>query len=317
MMTRLLRAALFLFLSAASVFAQSGWKIAETRREASPNESVEHWTTTVEETATADRATLHLAVFATRTATLRVIDQPSAPRADLASAMSRINALAGVNGGYFDPEDAPVGLLVSEGRVLSPSRKAKLLTGVLCTTQNQVDIVRTTHFTMTKKVKAAVQCGPLLIERGAPVPGLNDTRPARRTFAAVDGEGHALIGVSSADTRAAEPDFAPAKSRRENENQPRTQPRWWIFDRILVRRERRTIFDFRIKNGARLRGCCAALKSVGFDRDFQFAFSSERIRAICDGSCGRSVASSTTAGTFTARSEARRCIFSRSLSGSA
>ena len=200
MMTRLLRAALFLFLSAASVFGQSGWKIAETRREASPNESVEHWATTVEETATADRATLHLAVFATRTATLRVIDQPSAPRADLASAMSRINALAGVNGGYFDPEDAPVGLLVSEGRVLSPSRKAKLLTGVLCTTQNQVDIVRTTHFTMTKKVKAAVQCGPLLIERGAPVPGLNDTRPARRTFAAVDGEGHALIGVSSAVT---------------------------------------------------------------------------------------------------------------------
>jgi uncharacterized protein YigE (DUF2233 family) len=202
MMTGLSRAALLVLLSAAPIFAQSPWKIAETHRESSPNESVEHWTTKVEETATADRATLHLAVFATRTATLRIIDQPGTPRTDLASAMPRVGALAGVNGGYFDPEDAPVGLLVSEGRVLSPLRKAKLLTGVLWTTQTQVDIVRATRFTMNKKVKSAVQCGPLLIERGSPVPGLNDTRPARRSFAAVDGEGHALIGASSAVTLA-------------------------------------------------------------------------------------------------------------------
>lgn len=199
-MTRLSHAAILLFLSAACLRAQSTWKIAETRRETSPNAAVEYWTTTVEETGTADRATLHLAAFATRTATLRVIDQPSTPRADLASVMTRIGALAGVNGGYFDPEDAPVGLLMSEGRVLAPLRKAKLLTGVLWTTQNQVEIVRATRFTNSKKVKSAVQCGPLLIERGVPVPGLNDTRPARRTFAAVDGDSHALIGVSSGVT---------------------------------------------------------------------------------------------------------------------
>jgi uncharacterized protein YigE (DUF2233 family) len=114
--------------------------------------------------------------------------------------MTRISAWAGVNGGYFDPEDAPIGLLVSEGRVLSPLRKAKLLTGVLWTTQNQIDIVRATHFTMNKKVRSARQCGPLLVERGVAVPGLNDTRPARRTFAGVDGEGRALLGVSSSVT---------------------------------------------------------------------------------------------------------------------
>jgi uncharacterized protein YigE (DUF2233 family) len=202
MMRRLSRAVLFLLLGAAPLFAEPGWKIAETQSEASPNESIEHRTTTVEEAATADRATLHFAVFATRTATLRMIDQPSPPRTDLAAATTRTGALAGVNGGYFDPEDAPVGLLVSEGRVLSPLRKAKLLTGVLWTTQNQVDIARSTHFIMNKKVKSALQCGPLLVERSVPVPGLNDTRPARRTFAAVDGEGRALIGVSSAVTLA-------------------------------------------------------------------------------------------------------------------
>ena len=197
MTTQFLRAAALLLFCAANALAQAGWQIAETRREASPNESIEHWTTTVEEAAAANRATVHLAVFATRTATLRMIDQPSAPRVDLATAMTRIPALAGVNGGYFDPEDAPVGLLVSDGRILSPLRKAKLLTGVLWATPSQVDIVRATHFTMNKKIKSALQCGPLLVERAVPVPGLNDTRPARRTFAAVDGEGRAAVGVCS------------------------------------------------------------------------------------------------------------------------
>ena len=202
MIKRLPLAALFLFLCATPIFAEPGWEISETRHEISPNESIEHWTTTVEENATTDRATLHLAFFATRTATLRMIDQPGPQRDDLATTMARIHALAGVNGGYFDPEDAPVGLLVSEGRVLSPLRKAKLLTGVLWTTQNQVDIARATQFTMNKNIKSARQCGPLLIQRGVPVAGLNNTRPARRTFAAVDGEGHALIGVSSSVTLA-------------------------------------------------------------------------------------------------------------------
>ena len=36
---------------------------------------------------------------------------------NLAASMRRKNCLAGVNGGYFDPEDKPVGLLISDGNV--------------------------------------------------------------------------------------------------------------------------------------------------------------------------------------------------------
>ena len=50
---------------------------------------------------------------------------------------------------------------------------------------------------MKEKPQAAVQCGPLLIDAGKPVAGLNDSRIARRTFAAVDGKGRAMLGVSS------------------------------------------------------------------------------------------------------------------------
>lgn len=159
---------------------------------------VEHWTTSVEDASSGARATLHLAVFDPRKVNLQVIDQPSAPRRDLAGVMEKNQALAGVNGGYFDPEDAPLGLLVSEGRTISPLRKAKLLTGVLTATATRVDIVRASRFAMSIKIKAARQCGPLLVERSAPIAGLNATRPARRTFAAVDGSGRAALGVSSA-----------------------------------------------------------------------------------------------------------------------
>jgi len=152
----------------------------------------------IENPDAAERATLHMAVFTARNTTLKVIDQPQSPRRELAEVMAETKSLAGVNGGYFDPDDAPVGLLISAGRVISPLRKAKLLSGVLAVSATRVDVVRATRFVASDKIIAAVQCGPLLVERSVPVAGLNDTRRARRTFAAVDGNGRAALGVSSA-----------------------------------------------------------------------------------------------------------------------
>ena len=174
------------------------WKISAAERETSPNEIVEHWKTVVENEANGERATFHTAVFESRVATLRVFDQPDTPRSELAETMARAKAIAGANGGYFDPEDAPVGLLVSDGRVLAPLRKAKLLGGVLTASASRVDIVRASRFTMSTRIKSAVQCGPLLVERSVPIVGLDDRRKARRTFAGVDGKGRATLGVCSA-----------------------------------------------------------------------------------------------------------------------
>ncbi len=174
------------------------WRVAQSERETAPNELVKHWRVGVENLETGERANLHLALFEPVRATVQVIDQPAAPRHDLAEVMTERNCLAGVNGGYFDPVDAPVGLLVSEGRVIAPLRKARLLSGVLTATSTRVDIVRAAHFALSEKIKAAVQCGPLLVENAAPVAGLNGERSARRTFAAVDGRGRAALGFCSA-----------------------------------------------------------------------------------------------------------------------
>src|SRR5450432_544256 len=187
---------LLLFLASVGG-AEAEWKVATSERESAANESGEHWRTVAENDETSERVTLHFAIFERRRATLRVIDQAGTPRQDLAEVMTQRHCLAGVNGGYFDPSDAPVGLLVSDGHLIAPLQKARLLSGVLVATAAQVDIVRAARFSRSERIKAAVQCGPFLVERAQPVPRLNDSRLARRTFAAVDGEGRGALGVCS------------------------------------------------------------------------------------------------------------------------
>jgi uncharacterized protein YigE (DUF2233 family) len=187
----------FVFLLCSKA-AKGEWQIATSNEELSPNDLVVYRQTLLENPSRHERAILHCAVFAARVATLEMIDQPQPPRRDLSDVMAERNALAGVNGGYFDSQDAPVGLLMNAGKILSPLRHAKLLSGVLFATDDKVDIVRTNRFSASRNVQGALQCGPLLLESSAPVRGLNDLRRARRTFAVVDGKGHAALGVMSA-----------------------------------------------------------------------------------------------------------------------
>lgn len=138
-------------------------------------------------------ATVDLALFSAKTATLRVIDDPKV-NDSLGKTMPREHCLAGTNGGYFDPDYAPVGLLVSDGRVVAPLRKARLLSGVLSVVDGRVQIQRVAEFSMKTKPSAARQCGPFLVERGRPIAGLNDSAAARRTFALTSGSDRAAIG---------------------------------------------------------------------------------------------------------------------------
>ncbi len=142
---------------------------------------VEHRRIELDDDGAGERATLDLALFSTKSATVRVIDNPTG-RDNLAAAMRREKCLAGVNGGYFDPEDKPVGLLISDGKLIAPLRKARLLSGVMMVSNGQLQLLRTAEYSPKRKATAALQCGPFLVDRGQPVPGLNDTRPARRTF---------------------------------------------------------------------------------------------------------------------------------------
>ena len=197
-MARLLRFALLLFLASA---ARAEWAVTASETERAAVASVEHRRIVLAASETADTARLDLALFSMKSATLRVIDNPTGAD-DLAAVMLRTGGVAGVNGGYFDPQDAPLGLMISDGKLLAPLRKARLLSGVVVVAKGRVELLRYAEYSFRKSVTAALQCGPFLVDGGKSVPGLNDTRSARRTFILTSGADRAAIGFCSSVTLA-------------------------------------------------------------------------------------------------------------------
>jgi uncharacterized protein YigE (DUF2233 family) len=66
----------------------------------------------------------------------------------------------------------------------------------------RVQLLRTAEYSSKRKATEALQCGPFLVDRGQPVPGLNDTRSARRSFIITGGSDRAAIGFCSGVTLA-------------------------------------------------------------------------------------------------------------------
>jgi uncharacterized protein YigE (DUF2233 family) len=191
-----------IFVSFALTTAHAQWKQISSQSEPSPLKGLEHRYIVIEDSAGGDRASLELAIFSTKSCRLRIIDQSSEPRQDLEEVMSRGNFLAAVNGGYFDPDYKPIGLLIVDGTIIAPLQKARLLSGVLSALAKKVQISRVAEFLTTQKPEAAVESGPMLVDLGKSVRGLESTRAARRTFAAVGAGDKAALGFCSDATLA-------------------------------------------------------------------------------------------------------------------
>jgi len=189
-------------LSAALVFvalvsARAEWRVENSRDENSG--PIVHRHVDLANDATGENAIVDLALFQSKACRLRVIDNAS--RADdLAGAMRRTNCIAGVNGAYFDVDFAPLGLRIINGKTTSPLKHGRLMSGVLAS-NGAVQILRTNEFTARRKFNSAVQCGPFLVDLAKPVRGLEATRDARRTFAAIAPD-RAALGVCSEVTLA-------------------------------------------------------------------------------------------------------------------
>jgi len=137
-------------------------------------------------------------VFSTKTYEFRVIDSPAPGTSRLAETLRAAGCVAGVNGGYFHENYRPVGLLVANEKRINAQEKAKLLSGIFAVGPTRREIVRSSAFDKSRVVTQAIQCGPMLVEKGVPVAGLNAERIARRTVVATDGRGHwALVYMTS------------------------------------------------------------------------------------------------------------------------
>jgi Phosphodiester glycosidase len=188
-------AAILFLITATSACAD--WRTISVQNEPSAARGLEHQYLVMENSETGDRASIELAIFTPRSCRLRVIDQPVEPRVRLAQAMEEENCLAGVNGGYFDPDYNPIGLLLVDGKTVAPLKRARLLSGVLFATSRKIQIMRSKEFSDSKAIRAAVQCGPMVVEHGQSIRGLDGSRTARRTFAAIGSGSRAALGFCS------------------------------------------------------------------------------------------------------------------------
>ena len=208
----------FFLTVALAISAQAEWKILST--ETQPGvPGIEHRHVVVEDTAAGQRIAVDVAVFSAKSTALRVIDNPDGR--SLAAVMKLEKYACGVNGGYFDTNFQPIGLRVADGATFSPLRRARLITGILLQSDRGMDVVRVSESSRTKKIIAAIQAGPFLVEGSKRIRGLNDSQLARRTFAGIATNDRAFLGFCSdtslsglADMLATAPIAADSKTRR-------------------------------------------------------------------------------------------------------
>jgi Phosphodiester glycosidase len=191
---RFLYGSVLLLPIALSASAQAQWKILSAESEPGRG-GIEHRHVVVEDAAASQPLTVDFAVFSAKATALRVIDNPEGT--SLATVMKQERYVCGVNGGYFDTEFKPIGLRVTDGTTLSPLRRARLITGILQQSDRGIDIVRVSEFARSKKLVAAIQSGPFLVEGNKRIRGLNDAQLARRTFAGIATNDRVLLGVCS------------------------------------------------------------------------------------------------------------------------
>jgi uncharacterized protein YigE (DUF2233 family) len=132
---------------------------------------------------------LHLLLFPLRAFTLTVIDNPDGTLG-LPEAARLRGALAVVNGGYFQPDRSPLGLMISAGNLLHPLEKAKLLSGVIVAGPDGVSLKRFAEYKPSPATYDALQAGPFLVDRGRAVIGLDNSRSAARTVIFTDTAGN-------------------------------------------------------------------------------------------------------------------------------
>jgi uncharacterized protein YigE (DUF2233 family) len=183
----------WIFLFALNVSA--AWVEKESRSEESPLAGLVHQHVVFENSENGERATMEFTRFSPKSCRLRLVDNPAAR--SLAEAMAAANCFAGVNGGYFDENFAPLGWRVADGKMIAPLRRARLFTGAIVSSGSSVKIMRNNELNKVRSPVVTLQCGPFLVDRAQRVTGLDADRVARRTFAAITNADQVILGFCS------------------------------------------------------------------------------------------------------------------------
>lgn len=146
--------------------------------------------------------------FDSRSHRLLVIDQPRGPGTAFptSEAVARgTGALLAINAGFFTPEGKPLGLVVSGGSRSGAWNSASSLgSGIFAESPSgEMSIFRRSSPSAATGARELIQAGPLLIENGKRVGGLDVSKPAVRSILLTDGGHRWWIGKTSLCTLAA------------------------------------------------------------------------------------------------------------------
>jgi len=194
-MRTILSWALALVLGGSHALADSAWKVTAREQEVALPSGAALLKFTVEGEDSVD---FQVVRFASAKCTLRIVDQPVRSAAgSLGSAMKALpGAIAGVNGGFFNPQFEPLGLVISQGKRVGSWQKSSLLGGVLAVRKGRLMIVWRDEFQDGPGITELLQTGPRLVNHGSAITGLETSRTRPRSFVATDNSGHWLIGIA-------------------------------------------------------------------------------------------------------------------------
>lgn len=140
--------------------------------------------------------------FDSRTQRLAVIDQPKGPGsayATAAEAAMKRGGLLAINAGFFTPEGKPLGLVVSDGKISGTWNSASSLGTAIFkeSISGSCSISRRSSRSFSDNAAELLQAGPLLLENGNSISGLDGSRKAQRSIILNDGGNRWWIGKTT------------------------------------------------------------------------------------------------------------------------
>lgn len=162
-------------------------------RQAAPG--LEYSQVTLREDPTAAEVSVHFMRVDSKRLALQVVTAPAdlhLPLSDAASFRKAAHGLAAINGGYFDPQFKPLGLLVSQGQELSRVRHVDH--GIFYIADGRAGLQHARDWRAPQHLEFAVECGPRLLVDGQPLgfkPGA-----ARRVAIGADAQDRVVLAVT-------------------------------------------------------------------------------------------------------------------------
>lgn len=115
----------------------------------------------------------------------------------LAEIHKETKALITFNGGFYSEEFKPTGLLLIEGKTITPYKQANLINGIFAIDkENQPILLTHSKLTDPENYLFAIQNGPILLnEKGEVAITQDNAKPASRTAIGIDKDGNIVVIV--------------------------------------------------------------------------------------------------------------------------